>query len=74
MISIPRGGRRKIEVPTDTQPQFHLGDTAEDIERRRREREKGGEREDRTGREGQREDGERKEGRESGKGREDSAK
>ena len=30
---------RKIEVPTDTQPQFELGDTAEDIERRRRERE-----------------------------------
>ena len=36
-----RGRRRKIEVPTgDTQPQFELGDTAEDIERRRREREK----------------------------------
>ena len=34
------GRRRKIEVPTgDTQPQFELGDTAEDIERRRRERE-----------------------------------
>ena len=31
--------RRKIELPTDTQPQFELGDTAEDIERRRRERE-----------------------------------
>ena len=30
---------RKIEVPNDTQPQFELGDTAEDIERRRRERE-----------------------------------
>ena len=37
---MPRGRRRKIEVPTgDTQPQFKLGDTAEDIERRRRERE-----------------------------------
>ena len=35
-----RGRRRKIEVPTDTQPQFELGDTAEDIERRRRERER----------------------------------
>ena len=34
-----RGRRRKIEVPTDTQPKFELGDTAEDIERRRRERE-----------------------------------
>ena len=57
-----RGRRRKIEVPTDTQPQFELGDTAEDIERRR-------EREERTGREGQREDGEREEGREPGKRR-----
>ena len=36
---MPRGRRRKIEVPTDSQPQFELGDTAEDIERRRRERE-----------------------------------
>ena len=53
-----RGRRKKIEVPTDTQPQFELGDTAEDIERRRREGERG-EREERTGREGQREDGER---------------
>ena len=34
-------------MPTDTQPQFELGDTAEDIERRRRERmgrERGGKR------------------------------
>ena len=38
-----RGRRRKIEVPTDTQPQF--GDTAADIERRRREREERDERE-----------------------------
>ena len=36
---MPRGRRRKIEVPTDTRPQFELGDTAHDIERRRRERE-----------------------------------
>ena len=36
---MPRGRRRKIEVPTDTRPQFQLGDTAEDIERRTRERE-----------------------------------
>ena len=37
---MPRGRRRKTEVPTDTQPQFELlRDTAEDIERRRRERE-----------------------------------
>ena len=53
-----KGRRRKIEVPTgDTQPQFELGDTAEDIERRR-EREEREERE-RAGGEGQREDGER---------------
>ena len=42
---MPRSRRRKIEVPTDTQPQFELGDTAEDIERRRREREERDERE-----------------------------
>ena len=36
---MPSGRRRKIEVLTDTQPQFELRDTAEDIERRRRERE-----------------------------------
>ena len=34
-----RGRGRKIEVPTDTQPQFDLGNTAEDIESRRRKRE-----------------------------------
>ena len=34
-----KGRRRKIEVPTNTQPKFDLGDSAEDIERRRRERE-----------------------------------
>ena len=39
-----RGRRRKIEVPTDTQPQFELGDTAEDIERGRSEREERDER------------------------------
>ena len=61
-----RGRRRKIEVPTDTQSQFELGDTAEDIERGRRERE---EREEGIGREGQREDGEREEGRGPGKRR-----
>ena len=43
---MPRGRRRKIEVPTgDTQPQFELGDTAADIERRRK-REDRDERED----------------------------
>ena len=42
---MPRGRRRKIEVPTDTQPQFELGDTAEDIERKRRERKERDERE-----------------------------
>ena len=40
-----KGRRRKIEVPTDTQPQFELGDTAEDIERRRMGREERDERE-----------------------------
>ena len=41
-----KGRRRKIEVPTgDTQPQFELGDTTEDIVRRRREREEREERE-----------------------------
>ena len=35
-----RGRRRKIEVPTDSQPQFQLGDTAEDIERRRQREER----------------------------------
>ena len=43
---MPRGRRRKIEVPTgDTQPQFELADTAEDIERKRRQREERNERE-----------------------------
>ena len=66
---MPRGRRRKIEVPTDTQPQFELGDTAEDIEGRRREKEERDEREreERTRGKGQREDGEREEGREPGK-------
>ena len=46
---MPRGRRRKIEVPIeDTQPQFELGDTAEDKERRWRDRE---ERDDRERRE-----------------------
>ena len=43
---MPRGRRRKIEIPTeDTQPQFELGDTAVGIERRRQEREERDERE-----------------------------
>ena len=49
---MPRGRRRKIEVPTDSQPQFEFGDTAEDIERRRERDEREGEREV-----GKREDG-----------------
>ena len=60
---MPRGKRRKIEVPRDTQPQFELGDTAEDIERRRErergERGEGREGGERTGGKGQREDRER---------------
>ena len=35
---MPRGRRRKIELPTDSQPKFELGDTVEDVERRRREK------------------------------------
>ena len=42
---MPRGRRRKIEVPTDTQSQFESGDAAEDTERRRREMEEREERE-----------------------------
>ena len=42
---MPRGRRRKIEIPRDTQPQFELRDTSADIERRRREREERDERE-----------------------------
>ena len=43
---MPRGRRRKIEVPIgDTQPQFELLDTAADIKRRRREREERDDRE-----------------------------
>ena len=63
---MPRGGGRKIEVPTDTQPQLELGDTA-DIERRRREREERDDKEETAGK-GQREGGER-EGREHRKKR-----
>ena len=36
-----KGQKEKIEVPTDTQPQLELGDTAEDIERRRKREERG---------------------------------
>ena len=43
---MPRGRRRKIEVAADTQPQFEVGDTAADMERRRRERQERDERED----------------------------
>ena len=42
---MPRGRRRKNEIATDTKPQSELGDTAEDIERNRREREHREERE-----------------------------
>ena len=56
---MPRGRRRNTEVPTDTQPQFELGDTAADIERRRREREERGERERREQEEKDRERGKR---------------
>ena len=61
---MPRGRRRKIEVPADTQPQFELGDTAVDIEIRRREREERDERESREQEERDRERMER-EGEES---------
>ena len=37
----PKNGRRvrKIEIQTDSPPEFELGDTAADIQRRREERE-----------------------------------
>ena len=71
---MPRGRRRKIEVPTgDTQPQFEFGNGAEDIEKRRREREEREERKRIEQEKRDRERMEREEGRESGKGREESA-
>ena len=68
---MPKGRRRKIEVPTDTQPQFELGDTAEDIERKRGEREERGERERREQEERDRErmEREREESQERGEKR-----
>ena len=60
MIAMPRGKRRKIEVPRDTQPQFESRDTSEDIERRRREREE---------REGREQEGRNRERIERGDGR-----
>ena len=63
---MPRARRRKIQVPTDTRPQFELGVGGG--------RERRGMREERTGREGaERGWREREEGREPGKGREESA-
>ena len=60
---MPRGRRRKIKVPSETQPQFELGDTTEDIQRRRRGREERDERERREqeGRDRERMERERKE-------------
>ena len=37
---MPRGRRRKIEVPTDTRPHLELRDTAQVIERRREREER----------------------------------
>ena len=73
-MSMPRGRRRKIEVSTDTQPQFELGDIAEDIEGRRREREERdeGERIEQEERDRERIEREREEGREPRKGRKES--
>ena len=65
--------RRGTERGWKAQPQFELGDTAEDIERRRRERELRDERERREQEERDRERMEREEGREPGKGRKESA-
>ena len=71
---MPRDRRRKIEVPTDTQPQFELGDTAEDIERRRERKERDErERVEKEERDRERMEREREEGREPEKGREESA-
>ena len=57
-----RGRNRKVEVPTDTQLQFELGDTTEDIEKRRREREEKDEREriEQEERDGERRESERR--------------
>ena len=68
---MPRGRRRKIEVPRDTQPQFELGDAAADIERRRQR----DERDERERIEQEERDRERmeREGREPRKRREESA-
>ena len=44
---MPIGRRRKIEVATDTQSQFELGDRAEDIERRREREERREEKQER---------------------------
>ena len=37
---MPKGRRKKIKVPTDSQPQFELGNTSEDIKRRRERQER----------------------------------
>ena len=63
---------RKIEVPRDTQPQFDLGDTAKDIERRRRESEERDEGERREQEERERQRTEREEGRQPGKDRKET--
>ena len=57
---MPRGRRRKIEVPTDTQPQFELGDTAEEMRERRLNRRRGTERGWRERREDSQEKGEKR--------------
>ena len=62
-----------LGVPTDSQPQFELGDTAEDIERRRERGERdgeeidGAEKEGESGESGERED--RSDGRNRGQRR-----
>ena len=66
---MPRDRRIKIEVSTDSQPQFELGDTADDIERRRIERQGRDEREARKGGECEREVGNREDGRDQVDGR-----
>ena len=61
---MPRGRRRKIEVPRDNQPQFELGDTPKDYREKKGERGERVEGEERTGGEGQRQDRKRENSRE----------
>ena len=70
---MPRSRRRKIEVWTDTQPQFELEIQLRTYGEGGRERRGMRERDDRITREVQRENREKEEGREPRKGRKENA-